>query len=220
MTTQPHVRWPCEPPYRVTQHFGENPNTGPDSLGARYGYGPDGHRAVDLVVETPPHEVLSPMRGRVRRSVSATGYGLSVTVHDPADDTTFSRLSHLSGFVALPGTLVEPGDVLGYMGRTGNVDGAHVDWELWIAGTRVDPEAYLREQEERMETERERLVAARWHVEEATRQIETTIAAARMVFDDVVRGLEQARERLVQETIPRLYEAAAERPARAEEQAE
>lgn len=138
----PFVRWPADPPFRITQHYGENPNH------AEYGYGPEGHPGVDLVVETPPYAVLSPLRGWTKRQVSSGGYGLSVTVESAEDPELVARVAHLSGFVVLPNTLVEPGEVLGYMGATGHTFGAHVHFELRYRGEPLDPATYIREREQ------------------------------------------------------------------------
>jgi hypothetical protein len=63
----------------------------------------------------------------------------------------------------------------------------------------VDPERFLGGEEEEQgmaELTPEDAGAARWHAEEAVREIERTIEV-----------LQEARKRLVEETIPRLYAA-------------
>ena len=46
------------------------------------------------------------------------------------------------------GQAVKKGDVLGYMGATGNVTGAHLHFDVNIDGCYVDPEPYLKGEKE------------------------------------------------------------------------
>ena len=179
------------------------------------GWDPPAHYGIDYscYVGTP---VTAPCDGIAYPREQAGGFGRYVVIESGAYRV---YTAHLSACSVGEGERVTAGQRIGLSGNTGKSTGPHVHFEVRAVGGSpylhgaVDPEAWLAEGEERMEAERERIVAARWHVEEAVRQIETTIAAARTALDDLARGLEQARERLVQEAIPRLYEAAGEERA-------
>jgi len=190
-------------------------------LGAReivrvsQGWDPPAHYGIDYscYVGTP---VTAPCDGIAYPREQAGGFGRYVVIESGAYRV---YTAHLSACSVREGERVIAGQRIGLSGSTGNSTGPHLHFEVRAVGGSpylhgaVDPDVWLAEGEERMEAERERIVAARWHVEEAVRQIETTIAAARTALDDLARGLEQARERLVQEAIPRLYEAAGEERA-------
>jgi murein DD-endopeptidase MepM/ murein hydrolase activator NlpD len=51
----------------------------------------------------------------------------------------FSSYNHLDSIVAAAGQAIRAGDLLGYMGETGFVNGPHLHWEAVIAGVRTDP---------------------------------------------------------------------------------
>jgi len=50
---------------------------------------------------------------------------------------------HLSGWAVAEGAQVDKDSVIGYEGSTGNSTGPHVHFEIDLAGTPVDPLAYL-----------------------------------------------------------------------------
>ncbi len=50
---------------------------------------------------------------------------------------------HLANRDVKKGAKVRQGDVLGYMGATGNVTGAHLHFGIQSGGEWVDPEPYL-----------------------------------------------------------------------------
>jgi murein DD-endopeptidase MepM/ murein hydrolase activator NlpD len=54
-----------------------------------------------------------------------------------------SLFAHLSAFDVEEGDLVNTGDVVGRVGATGRVTGAHLHWTLRLGGTRVDPLSLL-----------------------------------------------------------------------------
>lgn len=55
----------------------------------------------------------------------------------------FSGFWHQSEFKVNVGDLVEQGQVIGLVGGTGRVTGAHLHWELWVNGVQVDPLDWL-----------------------------------------------------------------------------
>jgi murein DD-endopeptidase MepM/ murein hydrolase activator NlpD len=60
------------------------------------------------------------------------------------DDGTVLWFCHQSAFGVEPGQRVEPGDLIGYVGSTGNVTGPHLHLEVRPGGgDPIDPEAWL-----------------------------------------------------------------------------
>lgn len=98
----------------------------------RFGY--PGHNGVDFA----PHD------GRIGEQVAAAEGGVVVTAtYDSSgygrvvkvDHGGYSTLyAHLDYFVVKAGDLVERGQVLGYMGNTGNSTGVHLHFELRVPG--------------------------------------------------------------------------------------
>lgn len=50
--------------------------------------------------------------------------------------------SHLQGFAVEDGQTVKRGDVIGYVGATGESSGPHLDYQVWKDGTNVNPLDY------------------------------------------------------------------------------
>lgn len=55
----------------------------------------------------------------------------------------YSGFWHQSMIQVQVGQMVEQGDVIGLVGGTGRVTGAHLHWELWVNGIQVDPLDWL-----------------------------------------------------------------------------
>jgi murein DD-endopeptidase MepM/ murein hydrolase activator NlpD len=55
----------------------------------------------------------------------------------------YSGFWHQSKFNVAVGDLVEQGQIIGEVGGTGRVTGAHLHWELWVNGVQVDPMDWL-----------------------------------------------------------------------------
>jgi murein DD-endopeptidase MepM/ murein hydrolase activator NlpD len=86
--------------------------------------------------------VLAASRGRV---VLARGlYFLGNTVILDHGFGLYSFYGHLSATTAEPGALVESGAVIGKVGATGRVTGAHLHWGVRLGDARVNPLELLR----------------------------------------------------------------------------
>jgi murein DD-endopeptidase MepM/ murein hydrolase activator NlpD len=69
------------------------------------------------------------------------GYGHYVVIVHAGGFTTL--YGHLSGYAVGDGVQIDKDTVIGYEGSTGNSSGPHVHFEIDLAGTPVDPLAYL-----------------------------------------------------------------------------
>lgn len=55
----------------------------------------------------------------------------------------YSGFWHQSAIKVQVGQMVQQGDVIGLVGGTGRVTGAHLHWDLWVNGVQVDPLDWL-----------------------------------------------------------------------------
>lgn len=99
------------------------------------------HTGVDLATSsgTP---ILAWKDGTVTQaSWNSQGYGNFIIIDH--GDGTVSRYAHLSGYAVAVGNTVTKGQVIGYVGSTGNSTGPHLHWEILINGNFVNPFSYL-----------------------------------------------------------------------------
>ena len=89
------------------------------------------HHAIDIMASHGSRVVAAASGTVIRRGNGGLG-GKSVTIASP--DSSFAYYyAHLSEFTsrAAPGTRVEAGDAIGYVGRTGNAGTAHLHFAIW-----------------------------------------------------------------------------------------
>lgn len=101
------------------------------------------HAGIDLAASagTP---VYATALGVVSMSGWLGGYGLLIKLeHANAVQT---RYGHLSRIAVRDGQIVEPGELIGYVGSTGRSTGPHLHYEVRLRGVAVDPLSYLRGQ--------------------------------------------------------------------------
>jgi murein DD-endopeptidase MepM/ murein hydrolase activator NlpD len=129
--------------------MGQFPVAGPaffadDWLEPRPGDPPRLHLGDDVVAAmgTP---IRAPIDGVLTYETSdPTGYGLASVVTGP--DHTFYRMAHMSATVVglASGSSVKQGQVIGFVGATGDATGPHVHFEVHpLGGAGVDPKAIL-----------------------------------------------------------------------------
>ena len=130
-------RCPLDSYGRITTQFAE-----PDPWGIP-------HRGTDFAAPggTPIYAVAN---GVVSAARTMNSYGNCVQVsHGTADDghRYDSLYAHMSSITVAEGTAVQKGDLLGYVGNTGNVYGAgggyHLPLALRVDGARVNPLGYV-----------------------------------------------------------------------------
>ena len=86
--------------------------------------------------------VMAVEPGTVVTSSYGSGYGYYVTIsHGNGLSTLYS---HLSSSAVDVGTSVSRGQVIGYVGATGNATTPHLHFEVFVNGSRVNPEPWFR----------------------------------------------------------------------------
>ena len=121
--------WPVPASGRVTSKFGYR--TFDHSF----------HYAIDIGA---PHgsPVVAVADGKVIRARwVTTGGGMQVAIDHGSKLVTY--YNHLSGFACSEGQRVSKGQVIGYVGQTGNAFGNHLDFKISYRGTYYDPELYI-----------------------------------------------------------------------------
>ena len=77
----------------------------------------------------------------LQASWNSQGYGKFIIIEH--DDGTTSRYAHLSGYEVSKGDIVTQGQLIGYVGSTGNSTGPHVHTEIRYDGSYFDPATML-----------------------------------------------------------------------------
>lgn len=73
--------------------------------------------------------------------MSSTGYGNYVVINH--GDGSSTLYGHMSYYIVSSGQTVSQGQVIGYVGSTGNSTGPHLHFNIYINGSTVNPLAYL-----------------------------------------------------------------------------
>jgi biotin carboxyl carrier protein len=86
-------------------------------------------------------QISAPAPGRVVFAAPLTVRG-NATIIDHGWGV-YSGFWHQSQFFVNVGDMVEEGQVIGLVGGTGRVTGAHLHWEVWVNGVQVNPLDWL-----------------------------------------------------------------------------
>jgi murein DD-endopeptidase MepM/ murein hydrolase activator NlpD len=81
--------------------------------------------------------IYAPAAGRVVLAEELIVRGNAVLIDHGIG--VFSGYWHQSELAVREGQTVQPGDLIGYVGDTGLVTGAHLHWEMRVGGFAVDP---------------------------------------------------------------------------------
>ncbi|WP_439151002.1 peptidoglycan DD-metalloendopeptidase family protein [Winogradskyella sp.] len=103
---------------------------------AYYGYKLRPHKGTDFAasVGTP---IMATANGTVVESTRRGGNGKYVKIRHNATYST--QYLHMSRQAVKKGQFVKQGDIIGYVGMTGNTGGPHVCYRFWKNGKQVDP---------------------------------------------------------------------------------
>lgn len=109
--------------------------------GALYGF----HTGLDFGVcsETSPFGVYSPADGVIAFTGLKTVRG-NATIIDHGQGI-YSGLYHQAEIIGSVGDHITAGQLIGKIGATGRVTGAHLHWEVWVNGIQVNPTQWLNE---------------------------------------------------------------------------
>ncbi|HEX2727804.1 MAG TPA: M23 family metallopeptidase, partial [Beijerinckiaceae bacterium] len=120
------MAWPVDAP--ITSRFGLRVH--PILRFARM------HRGIDFGARwgTPIHAAAD---GQVTRAGWAGGYGRQVRIDHGAGMAT--SYSHMSSLAVAPGSFIQRGQLIGYVGSSGLSTGPHLHYEVYRGGVAVDP---------------------------------------------------------------------------------
>lgn len=108
-------------------------------------YGHNGHKGVDLCTRgsgsTMGKEIRAAASGTVYSAEYHYSWGNNVYINH--GNGVYTRYAHCSRMIVSPGQHVQQGQVIAYVGNTGNSFGAHLHFEVWVNGSRVNPEPYF-----------------------------------------------------------------------------
>lgn len=103
---------------------------------AYYGNKVRPHKGTDFAapIGTP---IMATANGTVTESTRRGGNGKYVKIRH--NDTYSTQYLHMSRQAVKKGQFVKQGDIIGYVGMTGNTGGPHVCYRFWKNGSQVDP---------------------------------------------------------------------------------
>jgi murein DD-endopeptidase MepM/ murein hydrolase activator NlpD len=122
------------------------PSLNPVGGGIAAGYGwrinpwPEFHRGLDLEADygTPVHAAAD---GVVGSAGWDGGFGNKIDVdHENGYHTWYA---HLSRFAVTAGAHVRKGEIIGFVGATGEATGPHLHYQIMLGGQAIDPAPYL-----------------------------------------------------------------------------
>ncbi len=125
-------RWPLPIAGRVTTEFGATQNVN--------GVIQSGHKGMDIAAPggTP---IYAAHDGTISSTTGHWSYG-NVVMVDNGDGVT-TLYAHMSSIAVGVGQSVKQGDVIGYVGSTGNSTGNHLHFEVRINGALQNPRNYV-----------------------------------------------------------------------------
>lgn len=98
------------------------------------------HRGLDIVAPAGTI-VRAPADGVVMHASPTGGYGNMIEIRH--GDMYTTRFAHLEAFLTEAGRIVRLGQPIGLVGSTGRAKGAHLHYEIFKEGRRINPWPYL-----------------------------------------------------------------------------
>jgi len=125
--------WPCPSCYTITSNYGYR-------YLELYGY-TRLHAGTDIGAQYGA-EVTAAASGSVTVATYSSSYGNYVMIYHPDGSSTV--YAHMSSLAVSAGQTVSQGDVIGYVGSTGNSTGPHLHFEVRINGSTTDPMQFFK----------------------------------------------------------------------------
>lgn len=123
--------WPAPECPVITAYWGDDRN----------------HKGIDFACNGSAYgrPIVSAADGTVviANATDEWGYGWGYYVMVDHGDGYYTQYAHCSRVAVTPGQQVKQGEILGYIGNTGNSFGAHLHFECWYNGQRYNPEIEL-----------------------------------------------------------------------------
>ena len=108
-------------------------------------YGHNGHKGVDICTRgtgsTMGKEIRAAADGVVYSAEFHKSWGNNVYINH--GNGVYTRYAHCSKMIVSAGDQVKQGQVIAYVGNTGNSFGPHLHFEVWVNGTRTNPEVWI-----------------------------------------------------------------------------
>ena len=108
-------------------------------------YGHNGHKGVDICTRgtgsTMGKEIRAAADGVVYSAEFHKSWGNNVYINH--GNGVYTRYAHCSKMIVSAGDQVKQGQVIAYVGNTGNSFGPHLHFEVWVNGVRTNPEVWI-----------------------------------------------------------------------------
>ena len=131
------LRWPLST-HILTAGWTYNDGSAHNAIDLRAGAGTPVYAAEGGTVDQ-----LQTWDGHTRTGMQSYGTMVRLRHADYRGQPLQTRYAHLTRACVKAGQLVREGDLLGYSGQTGNCAGAHLHFEVMLAGVRCNPLNWL-----------------------------------------------------------------------------
>ena len=133
-------QWPLPQSYTITSWFGyrEDPFTGEIAY----------HSGTDIAApEGTPILAAADGTVTIANAIDSWGGGYGYHIKVNHNDTFDTLYAHCSSICVTVGQEVKQGEVIGYVGTTGNSTGNHLHFEVWQNGERTDALGFFKAKE-------------------------------------------------------------------------
>lgn len=101
------------------------------------------HRGWDIMAATGT-PAFAAADGVITRASYMGTYGNVIFINSNVDGNAVeTRYAHMSSMTVSPGQTVSAGDLIGYIGSTGNATAPHIHFEVRVNGVLTDPKSWL-----------------------------------------------------------------------------